>query len=175
MMAMMTMTTMMMMMNKCVYGRWQCLEFRIFLSRSFHGWWSQWWFWYIQVLDAKDMGSLPTSDAKWHCVHVAYLLSPDPRDMAHSSDKANMDPLDRHAMENLVQKMFVSQVMLHTEDQDSEEARLIHKLWQEYGYFSSKQGFLKPNHIWITVESGDCLALVWHKNYSHHTRRYWVN
>ena len=40
-------------------------------------------------------------------VHVAYLLSPDPLVMAHSSDKANIDPLDRLAMENLVQKMFV--------------------------------------------------------------------
>ena len=35
-------------------------------------------------------------------VCVAYLLSPDPLVMAHSSDKANIDPLDRLAMENLV-------------------------------------------------------------------------
>ena len=40
-------------------------------------------------------------------VRVAYLLSPGPLVMAHSSDKANMDPLNRLAVENLVQKMFV--------------------------------------------------------------------
>ena len=40
-------------------------------------------------------------------VRVAYLLSPDPLVMAHSSDKANMDPLDRLATENLIRKMFV--------------------------------------------------------------------
>ena len=61
-------------------------------------------------------------------VHVAYLLSPDPLVMTHSSDKANIDPLDRLAMENLVQKMFVPRDMLLTEDRDREEARLIHKL-----------------------------------------------
>ena len=99
-------------------------------------------------------------------VRVAYLLGPDPLVMAHASDKANVDPLDRLAMENLVQKMFVPQDMLCTEDQDREEARLIHKLWQEYGDFTSKQGFFKSKHIWITAESQDCLAHVWHKNYS---------
>ncbi len=45
-------------------------------------------------------------------VHVAYLLSRDPLVMAHSSDKANIDPLDRLAMENIVRKMFVPQNML---------------------------------------------------------------
>ena len=40
-------------------------------------------------------------------VCVAYLLSPDPLVMAHSSDKANIDPFDRLTIENLVQKMFV--------------------------------------------------------------------
>ena len=99
-------------------------------------------------------------------VCVAYLLSPDPLVMAHSSDKANIDPLDRLAMENLVRKMFVPQNMLWAEDREREEARLIHKLWQEYGDFTSKQGFFKPKHIWITAESGDSLAHVWHKNYS---------
>ncbi len=59
-------------------------------------------------------------------VRVAYLLSPD--------------PLDRLAMENLVQKMFVPRDILRTEDRDREEARLIHKLWQEYGDFTSNQG-----------------------------------
>ncbi len=49
-------------------------------------------------------------------VHVAYLLSPDPLVMAHSSAKANADPLDRLAMENLVQKMFVPRDMPWTED-----------------------------------------------------------
>ena len=56
--------------------------------------------------------------------------------------------------------------MLRAEDREREEARLIHKLWQEYADFTSKQGFFKPKHIWITAESGDCLAHVWHKNYS---------
>ena len=51
-------------------------------------------------------------------VCVAYLLSPDPLVMAHASDKSNVDPLDRLAMENLVQKMFVPLDMLHTEDRD---------------------------------------------------------
>jgi hypothetical protein len=45
-----------------------------------------------------------------------YLLSPDPLVMAHASDKANMDPLDRLAMENLVQKIFLPRDMLWTED-----------------------------------------------------------
>ena len=99
-------------------------------------------------------------------VCVAYLLSPDPLVMAHSSDKANMDPLDRLATENLIHKMFVPRDMLRTEDREREEARLIHKFWQEYGDFTSKRGFFKSKHIWITAHSGDCLAHVWHKNYS---------
>ena len=99
-------------------------------------------------------------------VRVAYLLSPDPLVMAHSADKENIDPQDRLAMENLIRKMFVPRNMLRAEDREREEARLIHKLWQEYADFTSKQGFFKSKHIWITAESGDCLAHVWHKNYS---------
>ena len=48
------------------------------------------------------MGSLPSSEMLSGIVRVAYLLSPDPLIMAPSSDKANMDPLDRLAIENLV-------------------------------------------------------------------------
>ena len=45
---------------------------------------------------------------------VAYFLNPDPLVMAHASDKANVNPLDRLAMEKLVKKMFVPRDMLCT-------------------------------------------------------------
>ena len=37
---------------------------------------------------------------------VAYLLSPDPLVMAHSSDKVNMDPLDRLQRKTLFARCF---------------------------------------------------------------------
>ncbi len=96
---------------------------------------------------------------------AAYLMSPVPEILAHSTNPENKDPEDFRAVDRLISKIF-GDYSLTGEARDHHTAGLIHEFHSEYRKFKNKQGDFQSKNIWIMASNPRVLAHEWHESYS---------
>ncbi len=97
-------------------------------------------------------------------VHVAYVLSPDPR--VHTDAKENTKVEDRLACERLLVKLFLPGYIENKDVWERKKAAMVDKFLGELQDFQNKNGYFKKMSIWIAAEDPSLQSYHWHQRYS---------